>query len=91
MATSQSDGHSKTGSRSGFSFPFSLEGLPSLSRYDAVLVAIPLLFAVALLGHALLSVSLHLSVAAGATVSAVVLVDVLYLRPPADGPGDISP
>jgi hypothetical protein len=58
------------------------DGLPSLSRYDAVLAAIPLLFAVALAGHLFLSVSLWAAMAAAAVGSVACLADALYLNPP---------
>lgn len=84
MATSRHTGHrtERTTSRR------TLDRLLSLSRYDAVLAAIPLVFALALAVHALAGLSLHLAIAAGAVTSTVLLVDAIYLNPPVDaGPG----
>jgi len=65
-----------------------LDRLLSLSRYDAVLVAIPLVFALAVAVHWLADLSLHLAVTVGAVTSALLLVDALFLNPPVgSGPG----
>lgn len=64
--------------------------LSSLSRYDVVLVLIPLSFAAALVGHLLLSVSLQRAVAAGAVVGVVSLLDALVLNPPTEPPSGDS-
>jgi len=84
MATSPNTGHrtGRTVTRR------TLDRLLSLSRYDAVLVAIPLVFALALAIHTLGGLSLHLVVTVGAMTSALLLVDALFLNPPAgSGPG----
>ncbi|MFT4921684.1 MAG: hypothetical protein ACI8XM_000888 [Haloarculaceae archaeon] len=87
MAASRNTGHSIAGT----SIVSRLDRLLSLSRYDLVLVGIPLLFAVALATHVAFGVSVRLAVAAGAVTSAVVLVDAIYLNPPTDtGSGQSS-
>ena len=53
-----------------------------LSRYDLVLAAIPLVFALALVAHAVLPVALHLAVGAGALASGALVADVIYRHPP---------
>lgn len=78
MSTRRKTGHRGAGTRSDSV----LDGLPTVSRYDAVLALIPLLFVLALAGHALVPVSLRLAVAAGALASSPFLVDALYLNPP---------
>ncbi len=80
MATSRNTGH-RTGRTTSRRI---LDRLLSLSRYDAVLAAIPLVFALALAVHALAGLSLRLAIAAGAVTSAVLLADALYLNPPVD-------
>ena len=59
-----------------------------LSRYDLVLAVIPLVFALSLVGHALLPISLHFAVGAGALASGTLVADVLYLHPPTNPPTD---
>ena len=86
MATSRNTGHSSTGTRSWIVS----SRLASLSRYDVVLAAVPLVFAVALAAHALTPVSFHFSVTTGAVTSVLLLVDVLFLNPPA-GDGSNGP
>ena len=61
------------------------EGLPDLSRYDVLLVAMPAIFAVALSAHAVLSVPVRPAVATGAVASLLLLADALYLHPPSPG------
>ncbi|MEF8783399.1 MAG: hypothetical protein V5A39_10530 [Haloarculaceae archaeon] len=78
MSTGRQTRHRGTGTHSDAT----LDGLPAVSRYDAVLAVIPLLFALALAGHALLPVSLQLAVAAGALASSLFLADALFLSPP---------
>ncbi len=78
MATSRNTGHRI----SGTTFHSYLDGLPELSRYDAVLAAIPLVFALVLSAHAMLSVPLRLAIVAGSLGSALLLVDAMYLNPP---------
>lgn len=80
MATSRNTGHSTGGTVS----QRTLDRLLSLSRYDAVLAAIPLVFALALAMHALAGVSLHLAITLGAVSSTLLLVDAIYLNPPVD-------
>jgi hypothetical protein len=87
MATSRNTGHSVTES----SFRSYVDGLPELSRYDVVLAAIPLVFALTLSAHALLSVSLRLAIAAGAVLSGLLLVDAVYLHPPVKSSSDRTP
>ena len=53
-----------------------------LSRYDLVLTAIPLLFAVGLLIHVLFTVPFAAAVAVGAVLSVVVVIDALFVNPP---------
>jgi hypothetical protein len=55
-----------------------------LSRYDIVLAAIPLVFAMALLVSVLAPVPFHFAVGGGATMSGLLVADVLYLNPPTD-------
>jgi len=55
-----------------------------LSRYDLVLAAVPLLFAVPLALHAALAVPFYPAVGASAGVSAALVVDALFLNPPID-------
>lgn len=87
MATSRNtvDRTGRTASRR------TLGPLLSLSRYDAVLAAIPLVFALALAAHALAGLSVHLAVAAGVVASAPILVDAIYLNPPVDAGSGRSP
>jgi hypothetical protein len=60
------------------------EGLPDPSRYDLLLVGMPLLFAAALLAHAALSVPFRVAVAVGGVASLALLADALYLHPPSN-------
>jgi len=80
MATSRNTGHStgRTVSQR------TLDRLLSLSRYDAVLAAVPMVFALALTMHALAGVSLFLAITLGAVTSTLLLVDAIYLNPPVD-------
>ena len=55
-----------------------------LSRYDLVLAAIPLLFALVLFAHVAFSISLEVAVGAGAIASSVLVADVLYFHPPTE-------
>lgn len=82
MATSSNPGHGKP-SRSRRQ---SLEGLLSLSRYDLLLVLIPLGFVVAFLGHVVFALSLQQAVAVGGLIGMVSVVDALFLNPPAEPP-----
>lgn len=80
MATSRNSGHrtGRTVSRRA------LDRLLSLSRYDAVLAAIPLVFALALTVHVLAGLSLYLAITLGAVTGALLVVDALYVNPPVD-------
>lgn len=78
MASNHDTGHRRT-DESARSL---LDGLPSLSRYDVPLVAIPAVFLVALAGHALFQISLHAAVASGALVGTALLADALFFNPP---------
>ena len=60
------------------------EGLPDPSRYDLLLVGMPLLFAVALSAHTILSVPFRVAVAVGGLASLALLADALYLHPPSN-------
>lgn len=77
MATSRSSGHS-----SETPFRSLRDGLPDLSRYDLLLAAIPLVFAVMLAVHAALGVPLRAAVAGGALLSAIAVFDALFFNPP---------
>lgn len=77
MSTRRKAGHRGAGTHSD-----SILDVPAVSRYDAVLALIPLLFVLALAGHVLLPVSFRLAVAAGALSSSLFLADALYLNPP---------
>ena len=81
MTPSRNTGHSTRRT------PSLLDVVPRLSRYDVVLAAIPLFFALALTGHVLFAVSLQLAIAAGALASGVLVLDVRYLNPPSDSGG----
>jgi len=59
-----------------------------LSRYDLLLAAIPLVFALALSVHALTPVSLQAALAGGALLSGLCLFDAVYLNPPIEGSSD---
>lgn len=78
MATSRNTGHNSADN----SFHSSRDGLPEPSRYDVVLAAIPLVFALALLAHVTLSVPLRPAIASGAVASSLLVVDAIYLNPP---------
>ena len=56
-----------------------------LTRYDAVLTVIPLLFLAAFVGSALTPIPLLGAVGAGALLSATILVDALFFNPPVGG------
>jgi hypothetical protein len=64
--------------------PSRLDRLLSLSRYDLVLVAIPLAFVLMLSAHLVLAVSVRLAVAGAAVTSVLVLLDAIYLNPPSN-------
>ncbi len=58
--------------------------LGQLSRYDLLLAAIPVLFALALGAHLFVAVSLHVAVGVSAAVSGLLVADALYFHPPTD-------
>jgi multidrug efflux pump subunit AcrB len=58
-----------------------------VSRYDLILVVIPLAFVGALLATALFGVSLRVGIAAGSTVGALAVVDALFRNPPTNSGG----
>ena len=60
------------------------EATVRLSRYDLVLAAIPLLFALVLFAHVVFPISLEVAVGAGALTSSVLVADVLYVHPPTE-------
>ncbi len=55
---------------------------PGVSRYDLVLVVIPLAFAAALVARGVFSVSLHASVLFASVVGGLAVADALFLHPP---------
>ena len=75
MAVSRDTGH-----RQQPSFWKRLFG--QLTRYDAVLTVIPLLFVVASVVSVAFTVPFHVAVASGAILSASLIADALYLNPP---------
>jgi len=56
--------------------------LGQLSRYDLLLAAIPLVFALALTVYTLTPVSLETALAGGALLSGLCFLDAVYLNPP---------
>lgn len=56
-----------------------------LSRYDVILVAIPLAFLAALLIGQLLSLPIQAAVVVGAALGALAVVDALFVTPPRQG------
>jgi len=62
--------------------------LGQFSRYDLLLAAIPLVFALALSVYTLTPVSLEVALAGGAVVSGLCFVDAVYLNPPIEGSSD---
>lgn len=81
MSSSPNTGHRNRDRR------LPLDGVPDLSRYDAVLAAIPAALLLASLVAAALPVSFRAAVAPGAAVSALLVADALYLNPPSTGSG----
>lgn len=77
MATSRRSGHS-----SETPFRSVRDGLPDLSRYDLLLAAIPLVFAVMLAVHAALGIPFEAAMGTGALVSALAVFDALFFNPP---------
>ena len=59
-----------------------------LSRYDLLLAAIPLVFALALSVYALTPVPLQVALAGGALLSGLCFLDAVYLNPPIEGSSD---
>lgn len=62
--------------------------LGRLSRYDLLLGAIPLAFALALVATALTPAPLEAALAGGALLSGLCFVDAIYLNPPVEAPSD---
>jgi len=60
--------------------------LGGLSRYDLLLALVPLGFAVALLAHVVVGLSLLTAIASGAVLGLAVLVDALFVNPPTSDP-----
>ncbi|QSG08864.1 hypothetical protein [Halapricum desulfuricans] len=58
---------------------------PDLSRYDVVLVAIPLAFFSAVLFGHLSPISVQVAIGLGAVFSAIAVVDALFVNPPRPG------
>jgi len=58
---------------------------PDLSRYDIILVAIPLAFLAALLTGQILSLPMQATVVVGAALGALAVVDALFVNPPKQG------
>ena len=56
--------------------------LGGLSRYDLLLAAMPLVFAVGLVVYAVAPVPMHVAVGGGAALSGLLLIDAFYLNPP---------
>lgn len=56
--------------------------LGQLSRYDLLLAAIPLLFALAPVAALLSPIQLNVAIGASAAVSGVLVADALYFNPP---------
>lgn len=55
-----------------------------LSRYDLLLAAIPLVFALSLSVYALTPLSLEATLTGGALLSGLCFVDAIYLNPPVE-------
>ncbi len=55
-----------------------------LSRYDLLLIAIPMAFALAIGVYLFTGVPQQAAIGVGALLSGVVLIDALYLNPPID-------
>jgi hypothetical protein len=85
MATSRNTGQPRDSTFTAFR-----DGLPNLSRYDLLLLVIPLSFGLTLLGHAVFGVSLRLSVLGGSLMGALAVADALFVHPPLGG-GDSTP
>jgi hypothetical protein len=62
--------------------------LGQFSRYDLLLAAIPLVFALALSVYALAPVSLEVALAGGALLSGLCFVDAVYINPPIERSSD---
>jgi len=75
MAVSRNTGR---GRKSTFPYTFAA----TLSRYDLLLAAIPLVLGLALLVGAVVPVPFHLSVGVGAGITGVLVADALYVHPP---------
>ena len=77
MATSRSSGHSRE-----TPFRSVRDGLPDPSRYDLLLAVIPLVFATMFAVQAAFGVPFRAAVTAGALLSAIAVVDALFVNPP---------
>lgn len=75
MAVSRNTEHSQTSS-------FWIRLLAQLTWYDLVLAAIPLAFAIPLLGLVVFSVPFHVALASGAVTGALLVADVLFIHTP---------
>lgn len=58
----------------------------SLTRYDLILVSIPVAFVATILVAQLLSIAIQTALTGAAIAGAVGVVDALFLNPPTDGP-----
>ena len=58
-----------------------------VSRYDLVLVVIPIAFLIAAVASLFVSVSTHTLVAGASTVGVLALIDGLFVNPPRSGSG----
>lgn len=77
MAVSRNTGYSETDNY--------WKGLfDQLSRYDLLLAAIPLVFALALVAYALFTVPFNAAIAASAVVSVLLVADALYFNAPTE-------
>jgi len=57
--------------------------LGQLSRYDLVLTAIPLVLTLAFVAYVLFPLPFEVAVASGAVLNLVLIVDAMFLNPPA--------
>ncbi|MFC7133325.1 MULTISPECIES: hypothetical protein [Salinibaculum] len=81
MSTSRNSGHSNGGT----SFTAPLDGLPTLSRYDVLLVLIALGFVLSVAAYLVLDVALHQAAVVVAVLGSFSLADALFLHPPVEG------
>ncbi|MHB9286742.1 hypothetical protein ACKVMT_06840 [Halobacteriales archaeon Cl-PHB] len=78
MAVSRHSGQRRPVDRT----PYSLDGLPSPSRYDLQLAAIPVAILLSVVARTVLGVSSPLAVLPLGIVGSAVLVDALFVNPP---------